>query len=276
MAGSTVTDTAGRHASGPTGTAALTTPAGRLLALARAELTLLGRAKGTLFAALFVPLVVPFTMKSAVKNMDLDGTGLSIGSVLLPSAVAFSLLFAVYSALVSVYAARREELVLKRLRTGEVRDVEILAGAALPSVAIGLVQSLVLMGMCAALLDVGAPGAAHYVVLGLVLGLVMFPLLAAVTSIVSRSVESAQVMVMPLLFASMLGSGVVLPLEVMPDKLASVCELLPLSPVIALIRGGWTGELGAGEGLRAVLIAVAWIALGVFAVKRWFRWEPRR
>ena len=32
----------------------------------------------------------------------------------------------------SVYAARREELVLKRLRTGELRDAEILAGAALP------------------------------------------------------------------------------------------------------------------------------------------------
>ncbi|MFH8797630.1 ABC transporter permease [Streptomyces sp. NPDC017941] len=270
------TRTTGPRTPGPTPSAAPTGPAGRLVALARAELTLLGRAKGTLFAALFVPLVVPFSMKSTVKNMDLDGTGLSVGSVLLPSAIAFSLLFAVYSALVSVYAARREELVLKRLRTGEVRDVEILAGAALPSVAIGLVQSLVLMGMCAALLDVGTPGAAHYVALGLLLGLVMFPLLAAVTSIVSRSVESAQVMVMPLLFASLLGSGATVPLEVMPDKLASFCELLPLSPVIALIRGGWTGELGAGEGLRALLLAVAWIGLGVFAVQRWFRWEPRR
>ncbi|WJV47721.1 ABC transporter permease [Streptomyces flavofungini] len=270
------TDTLAPRTHRPAPGTTTTTPVGRLLSLARAELTLIGRAKGTLFAALFVPLVVPFTMKSAAQEMDLKGTGLSVGSVLLPSAIAFSLLFAVYSALVTVYAARREELVLKRLRTGEVRDTEILAGAALPSVAIGLVQCLVLIGMCAAMLDVGTPGAVHYVALGLVLGLVMFPLLAAVTSIVSQSVESAQVMVMPLLIASLIGSGATVPLEVMPDKLARICELLPLSPVIALIRGGWTGELDTGEALRALTIAVAWIAVGVFAVRKWFRWEPRR
>lgn len=272
----TTTDTVPRRAAGAARTADRSTPAGRLRSLARAELTLLGRSKGTLFAALFVPLVVPFTMKPTVKEMDLEGTGLSAGSVLLPSALAFSLLFAVYSALVSVYTARREELVLKRLRTGEVRDTEILAGAALPSVAIALAQSLVLIGLCVALLDVGAPGAAHYVVLGLVLGFTLFPLLAAVTSSVSRSVESAQVMIMPLLFVSMLGSGAVVPLEVMPDRLAAVCALLPLSPVIELVRGGWTGGLAASEAFGAVLTAVAWIALGMFAVRRWFRWEPRR
>lgn len=62
--------------------------------------------------------------------MDPKGTGLSVGSVVLSTSVGFSVLFAVYSSLVSVYAARREELVLKRLRTGELRDTEILAGAA--------------------------------------------------------------------------------------------------------------------------------------------------
>ncbi|MFD9908807.1 ABC transporter permease [Streptomyces sp. NPDC059063] len=253
-----------------------TTPAGRMRALARAELTLLGRSKGTLFAALTVPLVLPVSLHSAAQEMDLKGTGLSVGSVVLPAAIGFSLLFAVYSALVSVYAARREELVLKRLRTGEVRDAEILAGAALPSVAIGLVQSLVLIGACVALLDVGAPSAPHYAVLGLLIGLVMWPLLAAATSGFSRSVESAQVAAMPLLLVSMIGSGTFMPLEVMPDGVASVAELLPLSPVVELIRGGWTGHLSAAEALRALATAVAWTAIGVFAVRRWFRWEPRR
>lgn len=186
------------------------------------------------------------------------------------------LLFAVYSALVGVYAARREELVLKRLRTGELRDGEILAGAAVPSVSIGLAQSLVLVAACTAFLDVGAPQAPYYAVLGLLLGLVMWPALAAVTASFSRSVESAQVAAMPLLLLSMLGSGTVVPLQVMPDRLASVCELLPLTPVITLVRGGWTGDLSAHGALGAVATAVAWTVLAVFAVRRWFRWEPRR
>ncbi|MET7540378.1 ABC transporter permease [Streptomyces sp. NPDC005507] len=253
-----------------------TTAAGRMRALARAELTLIGRSKGTLFTAVFVPLVLPFSVRSSIDSMDLKGTGLTVGSVLLPSAIGFSLLFAVYSALVGVYAARREELVLKRLHTGELRDGEILAGAAVPSVSIGLAQSLVLVAACTAFLDVGAPQAPYYAVLGLLLGLVMWPALAAVTASFSRSVESAQVAAMPLLLLSMLGSGTVVPLQVMPDRLASVCELLPLTPVITLVRGGWTGDLSAHGALGAVATAVAWTVLAVFAVRRWFRWEPRR
>ncbi|MFH8732658.1 MULTISPECIES: ABC transporter permease [unclassified Streptomyces] len=253
-----------------------TTAAGRMRALARAELTLIGRSKGTLFTAVFVPLVLPFSVRSSIDSMDLKGAGLTVGSVLLPSAIGFSLLFAVYSALVGVYAARREELVLKRLRTGELRDAEILAGAAVPSVAIGLAQSLVLVAACTAFLDVGAPQAPYYAVVGLLLGLVMWPALAAVTASFSKSVESAQVAAMPLLLLSMLGSGTVVPLEVMPDRLASVCELLPLTPVITLVRGGWTGDLSAYDALGAVATAVAWTVLAVFAVRRWFRWEPRR
>jgi ABC-2 type transport system permease protein len=270
------TGTAAKAATGTATATTLVTRAGRMGSLARAELTLLGRSKATLFAAVFVPLMLPLSLRSTVDDMDLKGTGLSIGSVLLPSSVGFSLIFAVYGSLVSVYAGRREELVLKRLRTGELRDGEILAGAALPAVAIGLVQSLVLTSASAVLLDIGAPEAPHLALLGLLLGLVMWPLLAAVTAGFSRSVEGAQVAALPLTMVSMIGSGTFVPLEVMPDRLASFCELLPLTPLITLIRGGWTGDLSAYEAIGPVMTAVAWIAVGVFAVGRWFRWEPRR
>ncbi|MGH4035547.1 ABC transporter permease [Actinomycetota bacterium Odt1-20B] len=255
---------------------ARTTPAGRLGALARAELTLLGRNKGTLFAAAVVPLIMPLSTRSATSGMDLKGNGLDSATLALSAGIGFSLLFAVYTTITSVFVARREELVLKRLRTGELRDPEILAGAALPSLAIAVVQCLVLAVGCAVLLDAGAPQAIHLTVLGILAGLVLFTALAAVTSAFSRSTESAQVMTMPLMFLSMLGSGLFIPLEVMPDKLADVCELLPLTPVIKLVRGGWTGDLSAAGALGALAVAVAWIVLAVFAGQRWFRWEPRR
>ncbi|QEV18942.1 ABC transporter permease [Streptomyces alboniger] len=256
-------------------TVTLTTPAGRMRALARAELTLLGRNKGTLFAALFVPVALPFSVMSAMSEGELKEVGLSVGTMVLPSAIGFSLVFAVYGSLIGVFVARREELVLKRLRTGELRDHEILVGASLPAVAIGLAQILALVAGCLALLDAGAPDNALFPVLGILLGIVMFGALAAVTASFSRTAETAQVMSMPLIFASMLGSGLAVPLEMMPDTLASVCELLPLSPVIELVRGGWTGGLSAGEALGAVATAVAWTLVSVFAVRRWFRWEPR-
>ncbi|MFE3033744.1 ABC transporter permease [Streptomyces canus] len=258
------------------GTSTRTTPAGRLGALARAEFTLLGRSKATLLTAVLVPLALPFSLRTVVDDMDVEKVGLSVGTVLLPAAIGFALLFGVYSALVGIYTTRREELVLKRLRTGELRDVEILCGTALPVVATGVVQSLVLVAGSTLLLDLPAPHAPQLAVLGLLLGLVMCAALAAVTAAVTRTVENAQVTTLPFVLISMTLSGVTVPLEVLPDRLASVCELLPLSPVITLVRGGWTGTLSLYEALGALATAVAWTVLAVFAVGRWFRWEPRR
>ncbi|MEU6181995.1 ABC transporter permease [Streptomyces coeruleorubidus] len=255
---------------------AATTPLSRMTALARAELTLLGRTKGALVAALLVPLVLPVSTAQVTKEMDLAKAGLDTGTLVLPASIGFSLLFAVYSVLVGALVVRREELVLKRLRTGELRDVEILAGSALPSVLTGLVQCLLLAAGCSVLLDVSAPSAPHLAVVGLLLGLVMCAALAAATASFTRTGESAQVTPMPLMIISMMGSGMVFPLELLPDRVASVCELLPLTPVVTLVRGGWTGDLPASEALGAVATAVVWIVIAVFAVRRWFRWEPRR
>ncbi|MGN3958224.1 ABC transporter permease [Streptomyces sp. WAC8370] len=254
---------------------ATTTPMSRMTALARAELILLGRNKGTVFAALFIPFVMPFSVRAGAEEMDLGKAGLTIGTLVLPAAIGFSLLFAVYSALVGVFVVRREELVLKRLRTGELRDVEILGGSALPAVLSGLVQSLLLAAGCVALLDLPAPSAPHLAVVGLLLGLVMCAALAAATASFTKTGESAQVTPLPFTFLSMLGSGLFFPLDLLPDRLASVCGLLPLTPVITLVRGGWTGGLSAAETLGALATAVAWTVLAVFAVRRWFRWEPR-
>ncbi|MER5434027.1 ABC transporter permease [Streptomyces sp. NPDC002588] len=254
----------------------VTTPVSRMAALARAELTLLGRSRGTVVAAVLLPLVLPVSLVSVVDDMDVEDAGLTTGLVLLPAAIGFSLLFGVYSALTAIYTARREELVLKRLRTGELRDTEILGGSALPVLTTGLVQSVVLVVGSTVLLDIPAPKAPHLAVLGLLLGLVMCAALAAVTAAVTRTVESTQVTTMPMVLVSMIGSGVTVPLELLPDRLASMFELLPLTPVITLVRGGWTGELSGLGALGAVGTALAWTLPAVFAVRRWFRWEPRR
>lgn len=248
----------------------------RLRALARAELTLLGRNRSAVATALLVPLALPFSVRPAIDQMDLRAEGLTVGTVMLTAAVGFSFLFTVYTSLVSAFVTRREELVLKRLRTGELSDLEILVGTGLPVVCVGLAQALVLSVGCAVLLDAGVPKAPYLTVLGLLTGLVLCAALAALTSIVTRTAESAQVTALPLLLASMLGSGIALPAAALPDRAAAVCAFLPLSPAVRLVSGGWTGDLSAYQALGAVATALAWTLVAVFAVRRWFRWEPRR
>ncbi|MFD7168673.1 ABC transporter permease [Streptomyces violascens] len=251
------------------------TSADRMKALGRAELTLLARNKSAMFTVLALPTVLTVSMHSAVSSMDLKQTGLTVGTVLLPGALGYVLLFAVYSTLTGVYVVRREELVLKRLRTGELRDLEILAGAALPAALIGLAQAVLLALGGSVLMDVPVPGTIWLAVVGLLLGMVVMGALAAATAAVTKSAEGAQIAVMPMMMLSIAGSGMVVPLDVLPGKLASFCELLPLSPVVGMIRDGWTGA-GTGEVLRELLVMVVWTFIAVLVVRKRFRWEPRR
>jgi ABC-2 type transport system permease protein len=253
-----------------------TTPVGRLRALGRAEFTLLLRNRSAVITALLIPLVLPFSVQQGMREIDLAAHGLSLGVMMLSAGVGFSMLFAVYATLVSTYVARREELVLKRLRTGEASDAEILGGTAAPVLAVSLVQSLLLGVACAVLLDIGAPRAPHLVVLGVALGALLCAALGAATAGLTRTVESSQVTSLPFLFVTALSSGMAFPTEVMPDRVAAVLDLLPLSPAIRLVRDGWLGAMTAGEALTALATCLAWIAVAVFAVRRWFRWEPRR
>ncbi|TDC72989.1 ABC transporter permease [Streptomyces hainanensis] len=248
----------------------------RVRALARMELTLLMRNRSAAFVALLLPLVMVGSSYSSSRLIDLDDTSLSRADAVLTGGIGSVLLIVVYLGVLPVYVTRREERVLKRLRAGELRDLEILAGAALPSVVLALAQCVVLVTAGTLLLDVRAPASPLVLLLGVLLGVVLLSALALATAGLTRTVESAQITGTPLLFISLFGSGLTVPLEVFPDRVASFLELLPVTGVMRLVSGGWLGGLSAGELISAVAGALAWTVLSVLAVRRWFYWEPRR
>lgn len=253
----------------------------RVAALGRAEMLLLRRNKVLIFNALLVPIGAALLLAPLAEDIGPRATATVVGVF-----SAMLLLFVVYYNLLSSYVSRRDELVLKRLRTGECRDGEILAGTALPAVTIALGQIVVLVAVGAAVLDLPLPVNAPLLVFGVLAGCVVFTALALLTTLWSRTVESVQVTALPVVFVCLLGSGVVVPLEVLPDAVAQIGRLLPLTPVVELIRLGWLGSVDGSASLgflgtleaAAVPAAVAlgWVVLGVVAVRRYFRWEPRR
>ncbi|MGW2178045.1 ABC transporter permease [Streptomyces sp. NPDC001732] len=258
------------------GRAAATTTRDRLTALGRAEVALLTRNRTAMFVALLMPAVMVLAMRAALKPSVLDGTGLSIAGAALTGGIGIVLIQAVYMNLVSSYVARREDLVLKRLRTGEITDREILTGTALPSAVLALAQTVVIIVAGTVFFDLGTPERPDLLLAGLLLGVVMLTALAGATSTITRTVQTSQLTTLPLFFISMMGSGLFVPLEVMPDRMAAVCELLPVTGVMTLVRAGWLGGAEGSDLLVAALTGLAWTAFAVFAVQRWFRWEPRR
>lgn len=260
----------------------------RLGALGRAELLLLIRNRSALFSALFVPLVLLWALHSSLpRHYSGHAADLSTAPVLASGSIGVVLLVVLYATLVPAFVARREDLVLKRLRTGQVLDLEILGGTSLPVALIALVQCSALITLSTAALGVGLPENVLLLVLAVLLGALLTVAFAAVTSIWTRTTEMAQLTTVPLLLASVAGSGLVVPLAAMPTWLAEACRWLPLTPVMELVRLAWLGSadgpatpLGfAGSWsaavpyLGAVLI---WGAAARYVLRRWFRWEPRR
>jgi ABC-2 type transport system permease protein len=148
----------------------------------------------------------------------------------------------------------------------------------LPAVAVALVQCVVVIGVGVTVLHVEAPADPLLLAVGVLIGTVLVAALAAASSALTRTVEMAQLTTMPLLLVSVAGSGLVMPLAAMPERLADLCRLLPLTPVMDVVR---IGGLGADDGpwkagLPHLGSAVIWTVIAAWAAVRWFRWEPRK
>lgn len=255
-------------------------PAGRVMAMSGAELRLLLRNKTALFMVLAMPVLLVVALMGVAEDVGID-----LGVYLAGMLIGFVLLFVVYYNLVTTYVARREELVLKRLRTSEAQDREIMLAAAVPSLAIAVAQ--VVLGVLGAvlLLDMEAPVNPLLVIAAVIAGAAVFVLLALVSTVFTRTTELAQVTTMPLMIVCLLFSGLTFPLEVLPEAAATAARLLPLTPVVELTQLGLAGAVGEaepvgftatfGEAVVPAAVLVLWLYLGVYGVKRWFRWEPR-
>src|SRR4051794_14815702 len=248
----------------------------RVAALARAEAALLRRNPSGLAGALIGPVLmalIPFTNSSGPGPLP------GAGALLVTALSAFTLLLGVYYNLVTALVARREEFVLKRLRTGEISDGEIITGTAAPSVVLAWAQIAVGVVIAAVLLDLQLPADPAWLLialLGVAAGTALCVLLAAAVTTLTGTVEMAQLTATPLLVLSLCFSGGVIPLADLPEPLHRIAQVLPLTPVVDLVRFGLTGTQPLGDVVLPVLILAGWFAAGGWVVRRWFRWEPRR
>ncbi len=269
-----------------TATGGTTTPAGRILALGRAEATLLLRNRSAVFIAFGLPLATVGALRGILDQQAQDHPGLDLDAALITGVLGFVLMFVVYYNLTSAYVARRNDLVLKRLRTGEATDLELLAGTAVPSAALAVLMCALVGGTGAVLLHLPMPVNPPLMLAGLALLLVLLTALAALSSAFTRTVETAGITTLPVMLATQFGSGLLVPLEAMPDGLADFCRLLPTTPAFSLIRLGWFGTDGSdpatgftgtwGPAVPLLAVGTVWTVLAVRGALRAFRWEPRR
>ncbi|MFC4555320.1 ABC transporter permease [Georgenia faecalis] len=274
------TATPARPASGGTGR--------RLLALARAEVTLLSRNTVAVFYAVAAAPLVVFALGTSGLMDDIASAAPGGGTttLLIALLVLMGMSMSVYINLTTAVVARREALVLKRLRTGETRAWEILAALALPNVLIFLLQVVLVTAALSAVMDAPALTNPLVALLGMLLGGAVFAELAYLTGARTRTVESAQLTTMPLFLLGFFASGLLIPMPMLPDAVGTVLRYLPVYPVMELVTIGIGGATIEGDPLtlaetftaaaQPLAVMAAWALVLGYAVVKYMRWEPRR
>jgi ABC-2 type transport system permease protein len=218
----------------------------RIARLTRWNAILLSRNRLTLFYAVILPLTPLALLLGGDRGDEAAGANaivtVSLGTVLFP----------VYYNVLSQFVNRRDELVLKRMRTGETRDGELVASIALPGLLIALV-----------------------------IGALTVPIAAAL---------GQRLPVNPVLYAGAVLVAAVMftALAYWTAPLRSILERTPGTAMAELVRVGWFGLDGPeadettlsfaetwSQAAPPLLVIAGWTALAVVLAKRSMRWEPR-
>lgn len=259
-------------------TSTTATPWRQIAALVRMELLLLRRNLTATILSVVTPLAVGAVLISG--DYDTEGAVTKASGVIGMLAV-----FGVHHHLTTVYAARRQEMVLRRLRAGLPSDHTILIGAASGAVLVFLILSLLLVAYGVVVLDMPLPANPLTMLVAMSLGAAVLAAFGAALSAITQSTEAAMLTTLPTMTIFLLAPGVLVPLGAFPETIEDVASYLPMGPFTEVLRTGWLGhELGGSdpsfagstaEALPWLAVLAGWLGIAAAATKRYFRWEPR-
>ncbi|TMR16095.1 ABC transporter permease [Nonomuraea turkmeniaca] len=246
----------------------------------RLDFTVMLRQRGLAFTVLLLPLFLAFVnTANSVAGAEVAG---AVGAL----AVVFPFS---YMTITSGIVVRREERVYKRLRGSALPTSAIFAGDVLHATLIGAVQGVAILAYVMAVVGGPLPRNVPLMLVAFLLGAAVFAALAIGTAGLIPNYEVAQLVALPVLFGSLLGAGMMFPLSVLPEWGQRVAELMPLTPIVTMIRTAYLGrdygqaaapKVGFLEGFQVSAaglgIALLWVGIGLWSARRYFRWDPRR
>ncbi|RCV49968.1 ABC transporter permease [Marinitenerispora sediminis] len=260
-------------------------PVRQALRLTRTEFVLFYRYRMALYVALLpVAFLLPaFAAEGAELWPGVDAVAYSLAGAFPLAAMTVGIVH-----VSNVYAARREEMVLKRFRLSGVAPAALFGATTLSVLGVVAVQSVLAAVLIAAMFGT-LPADPVLLVLSIVLVTVVMAQLGAVLSRLARNAESAQMISMIPFFGLLMSSGLYLPAEMLPDAAAAALRLLPMAPAVELARGAYFGRdvFGGADGAAApgldlwfaaapaLLTLLAWTAAAILLL-RLVRWDPRQ
>jgi ABC-2 type transport system permease protein len=223
------------------------------------------RDKAMFFVSVVLPLGLAVGLPALMRHVTDEGQ--TAATALSQSMIAIPLSITAFMNTCVALTTRRDQLVLKRLRSTELTDRQILLGQ-ISSVA---TQAVVIVVVCtvAARFAAGVPlppDPLAFAALTIAGSAVMALLGAAFSAAVPRP-ELAALYAGPVYLLCGVSAGALGPIP-LPSWLQATLDLLPSTAVVNAVKSGEPGV--------PFLILGAWAVAGLLALRLWFRWEPRR
>jgi ABC-2 type transport system permease protein len=226
----------------------------------------------TFFTIVFAPMLLLLfgTIYGNKPNPFFGGRGMVDVSV--PSYIALIIISVGFMGIPIVTAANREAGVLRRFRITPLRPSAYIVSniASYYVMTAAGVVALVVVGK--AVYGMKFEGNAVSVWAGFTLGSLAFFALGYLIAGVAPTARVAQAVGMIAAFPMMFLSGSAIPLEVLPQSVRNISRFIPLTHVVTLMRGLWTGA-SWGKHLTEAAVLAGVLLIGMLLSARFFRWE---
>lgn len=250
-------------------------PFSRMLKMMQFEASMVFRQRNTLLATVLAPLfVLAFPI---LTRPDSDSAWIQLVAPM----TVLVLVFSVYITAATVLAARRENQILKRMRTSELTSVELVASMTLPLILLGIIQvAIVQLGVLA----MGGPLPANVGLFALAtLGSAVLSVTAGVAvGAISPNSERVQYTAMPLLLIAAIGSNLIV--SPASDTVRSYLLFAPFTGMVDLVANAFgfpedalaEPPLAIGSVGMDLASTGFWVVVMLFLATIYWRWEPRR
>jgi ABC-2 type transport system permease protein len=238
----------------------------------RYELLLYSRSRELAFFTFLLPLILFLMLGFAYGDDELKGVKGS--DYLLIGTLGYGVVATAFAGLTIVLVIRREDGILKRLRSTPLPGPVYLTAVLATTMIAFLVQAVVIVAVGMSAFDASFPSHLFSFVLSLILGAAAFAALGVgLTGLIKRA-EGASAVVNAIYFPMLFLSGSFFERDTFPAFLQAVADVLPLTYFFDLVFGVVYGGDQIWERPRDVAILAAWgLAGALFAVRR-FRWVP--
>jgi len=225
------------------------------------------------FFTLIFPLMILFLFGSLHGNDPLpEYNGYGTVDVSIPAYIGMIIGTTGIMVLTVTMSAYREKGVLRRLRATPLQP-QVIVIAQVVVIFMMTVAGMLLLILAGKLVyNLRFDGNLLSVALAFILGSLSFFSLGFVLAGVMPNARTAQVVGLVILYPMIFLSGAGFPLEMMPEGIRKFSNFLPLTHVVTLLRGLWTGDT-LGQHITEIIILASLIVVSMLVSTMTFKWE---